>query len=227
MISLRWVALGLCPLLATACGTVVAGTPRAEQRSALSSGTIRPAQLDDLLTPSGSLEVNPGSPLQETDMQAAMFIGADPADCHGVVAFGRFPLIPTDYTGREARTQVDATNEHHLLEVSAAYPETFDAAAFLTSVRDRVTSCQHPVRVWGDDQKRYRVDPAPLVASAPEVARWSTNLSGDRWICEFSVIALANVISEIVTCSADRSIDNAALTTARLEKISQLLHSTA
>lgn len=227
MIGLRWAVLALCALPVTACGTLVAGTPHAEQRSDPSRGAIRPAQLNDLLTPSGSLEVIVGSPLREADLQAALFIGADPADCHGVVGFGRFPLIPTDYTGREARTQVDAADEHQLLEVSATYPASFDAAGYLTSLRSTVTDCQHPVRAWSDDQRRYRVDPAPLVATEPEVARWSTNLSGYRWICEFSVIAVANVISDIVTCSADRSIDIAALTATRLERIRQLLQSTA
>ena len=52
-----------------------------------------------------------------------------PADCHGVVAFGRYPLFPTNYTGREARTQQDhRTDQHQLLEVSASYPADFDAA---------------------------------------------------------------------------------------------------
>lgn len=221
-----WVALSVC-LLAGACGTVVDGTPRAEQRSETSSGAIRPAQLVDLLTPSGSLEVTAGLPLVEADLQAALFIGSDPADCQGVVGFGEYPLLPADYTGREARTQVDRTNEHQLLEVSASYPDRFDAAAFVTSVRDKVTSCQHPVRAWSDDRKRYTVNPMPLTSAQPEVARWSTSLSGQRWICEFSVIARANVISQIVTCSTDRSLDNAALTAARIAKIEQLLRSTA
>jgi hypothetical protein len=52
-------------------------------------------------------------------------------------------------------------------------------------------------------------------------------LAGERWICDFSVVALANVASEIVTCSADRSIDNKALATNRLKKIEELLNSTA
>ena len=49
----------------------------------------------------------PKSPLTEVDMQSALFVGADPADCHGAVAFGRYPIFPTNYTGREARTQQD------------------------------------------------------------------------------------------------------------------------
>jgi hypothetical protein len=57
------------------------------------------------------------------------------------------------------------------------------------------------------------------------MVRWSTNLDGDQWICEFTVIAKANVISQLVTCSADRSIDNKALSDERLQKIEELLNS--
>ncbi|HEY6858095.1 MAG TPA: sensor domain-containing protein, partial [Mycobacterium sp.] len=52
------------------------------------------------------------------------------------------------------------------------------------------------------------------------------SLAGDEWICEFSVIALANVISEVVTCSTNQSIDNRAVTAGRLKKIEELLNST-
>jgi hypothetical protein len=65
-----------------------------------------------------------------------------------------------------------------------------------------------------------------LVATSPEVAQWATNLAGQQWICEFAVIAKANVVSEIVTCTPDRSVDIQALVTKRLEKINQLLNST-
>ncbi|WP_083341719.1 sensor domain-containing protein [Mycobacterium talmoniae] len=228
MNRLRWLALALC-LAPAACSTVVAGSPHAAERGGTApGGPIQPAQLQDLLTPSDSLAVVPGSPLFETNMQAAIFIAADPADCHGVVGFGRFPLFPTDYTGREARTQVDnSADQHQLLEASATYPSDFDAAGFLKSVRDTVTRCQHPVSAWGDAGRKYTVDPTPLTASAPEIAHWSTNLAGEQWICEFSVIAKANVVAEVVTCSPDRSIDNQALAAQRLAKIDELLHSTA
>jgi hypothetical protein len=180
----------------------------------------------DLLTPSGSFSAVAGSPLTEDDMQSALFIGADPADCHGVVAFGRYPLFPTNYTGREARTQQDhRTDQHQLLEVSATYPAGFDAAAFLDSVRKTVSGCQRPVSAWGDDKRRMTVNPAPLVQSPPEVAQWMTNLAGQQWICEFAVLAKANVVSEIVTCSPDRSVDIGALVTKRLKKINELLNS--
>lgn len=66
-------------------------------------------------------------------MQSALFIGADPAQCQGVVGFGRYPLFPTNYTGREARTQQDyRTDQHQLLEVSATYPAALDAPHFST-----------------------------------------------------------------------------------------------
>ena len=45
--------------------------------------------------------------------------------------------------------------------------------------------------------------------------------------CDFSVIAKTNVVSQLVTCSPDRSIDNEALVTKRLAKIDELLHSTS
>jgi hypothetical protein len=84
--------------------------------------------------------------LIEQDMQAALFAGADPAECQGVVGFGRYTLFPRNYTGREARTQADrVTNQHRLLEVSATYPSDFDAVGFLDSVRKAVSGCQHPV----------------------------------------------------------------------------------
>jgi hypothetical protein len=62
---------------------------------------------------------------------------------------------------------------------------------------------------------------------SPEVAQWTTNLAGQQWICDFAVIAKANVVSQIVTCSRDRSIDIQALVTKRLKKIEELLNSTA
>jgi hypothetical protein len=215
-------------LLLISCARVVSGAAQSAHHAGGTSGPIQPSQLDDLLTPSSTLSVLPGTPLVENDMESALFIGANPAECHGVVGFGRFPLFPTNYTGREARTQSDngGKNEHQLLEASASYPSHFSASEFLDSVRKKVTSCQHPVEVWGDDQKRYTVNPAPLFPESSDIAHWSTSLAGDQWLCDFSVIALANVISEIVTCSADRSIDNRALAAGRLKKIEALLNST-
>ncbi|WP_372458026.1 sensor domain-containing protein [Mycobacterium fragae] len=228
MIVVRPLLLALCLILA-GCSNVIAGTPEKQHRGTASGGPIQPAQLDQLLTPSSSLSILASAPLSEHDLQSALFIGADPPECHGVVGFGRFPLFPTNYTGREARTQVDidGPNQHQLLEVSATYPSDFNASAFLDSVRKTVDECQRPVTTWGDDQKRYTVNPAPLIPDSPDIAHWSTKLAGERWICDFSLVALANVASEIVTCSADRSIDNKALASKRLKKIEELLNSTA
>ena len=224
--AIFWLALVLCVAL-SGCTSVVAGSPEAAHRGGASSGPLFPSQLVDLLTPSSSISVVSGSPLAEQDMQAAMFAGSDPAECQGVVAFGGYALFPNNYTGREARTQADATtNQHQLLEVSATYPSNFDAAGFLDAVRKKVSTCQRPVTAWGDDGRRMTVDPAPLVPSSPEVAQWATKLTGEQWVCEFALIAKANVVSEIVTCSADRSVDIQALVTKRLKKIEELLHST-
>ncbi len=225
----RALALLLVPCVAlTGCSRAVSGVARSAPRVGGASGPIQPSQLDQLLTPSSSLSVLPGTPLAETDMQSSLFIGADPADCHGVVAFGRYRLFPTNYTGREARTQTDGgrANEHQLLEASASYPSDFSASGFLDSVRKKVDACQRPVHVWGDDQKRFTVNPAPLISDSPNIAHWSTSLAGDQWICEYSVIALANVISEVATCSANRSIDNRAVAAGRLKEIQELLNST-
>jgi PknH-like extracellular domain len=221
-----WLVLVFCVALA-GCSSVVVGTPKAATGGAADSGPIHPSQLVDLLTPSSSLSVVAGSPLFEQDMQSALFAGADPTECQGVVGFGYFPLFPRNYTGREARTQADSvTNKHQLLEVSATYPSKFDAAGFLDSVRKAVSGCQHPVTAWGDDQRKMTVDPKPLVPGSPELAQWTTNLAGQQWICDFAIIAKANVVSQIVTCSPDRSIDIQALVTKRLKKIEELLHST-
>jgi PknH-like extracellular domain len=209
------------------CARVVSGDAQSAHRAGSTSGPIQPSQLDDLLTPS-SLSILPGTPLVERNMQSALFIAADPAECQGAVAFGRYPLFPTNYTGREARTQSDGgeASEHQLLEASASYPNDFSASGFLDSVRKEVGACQRPVQVWGDDQKRFTVTPTPLIPDSPNIAHWSNSLAGDEWICEFSVIALANVISEVVTCSTNRSIDNRAVTAGRLKKIEELLNST-
>lgn len=210
------------------CNTVVSGTPVASKRGAASSGPIYPAQLPDLLTPSRSLSVAAGIPLSEQDMQSALFAGADPAECQGVAGYGTYPLLPKNYTGREARTQADSVkDQHQLLEVSATYPSTFDAAGFLDSVRKAVSGCQRPITAWGDDQRKVTVDPSPLAQGSPDVAQWTTKLAGQQWICDFAVIAKANVVSEIVTCSPDRSIDIQSLVTKRLKKIEELLNSTA
>jgi hypothetical protein len=191
-------------------------------------GPILPAQLPDLLTPSSSLSVAQGSPLFEGDMQASLFAGAEPAQCLGATAYGTYPLFPHDYTGREARTQEDTVqNQHQLLEVSATYPSNFDAAGFLATVRKTVSDCQIPVTAWGDDNKKLTVAPGPLLPTVPDVVHWTTKIVGDQWTCDFSVIAKANVVSQLVTCSPDRSIDNEALVTKRLAKIDELLHSTS
>ena len=220
-----WLVLVCCVAL-SGCTDVIGGAPRAATGGPAHAGPIFPSQLEDLLTPSGTLTVVPNSPLTEVDMQSALFVGADPADCHGAVAFGRYPIFPTNYTGREARTQQDGQAEQHqLLEVSATYPANFDAAGFLDSLRKTVSGCQHPVVAWGDNGRRMTVNPTPLVESPPEVAQWRTNLAGQKWVCEFAVIAKANVISEIVTCSPDRSVDIGALITKRLKKINELLNS--
>lgn len=226
--DMRWsLALVLALLLAvTGCRQRVDGEATAE-RGAGPSGPVQPAQLDQLLTPSLSLTVTPGKPLFETDMQSALWTGADPAECQGVVGYGRHPLFPTNYTGREARTQTDNQfpNQHQLLEVSATYPADFQAAKFLESVRATVSRCQQSVAAWGDDEKRHTVTPGPLTSGSPDMVRWSTNLDGDQWICEFTMIAKANVISQLVTCSPDRSIDNTALSNRRLQKIDELVNS--
>lgn len=218
----------LCCVVLAGCTSVVGGTARTASQHQASSGPIYPSQLEDLLTPSEAVSVVQNIPLLESDMQSAMYVSADPAECHGVVAFGRYPLFPTDYTGREARTQQDhLPDQHQLLEVSATYPAGFDATGFLESVRKTVSRCQRPVTASGDDGHKMTVIPAPLVASPPEVARWMTNLVGQKWICELAVIAKANVVAEIVTCSPDRSVDIEALITKRLRKVNELLKSTS
>jgi hypothetical protein len=169
-----------------------------------------------------------GSPLFEQDMQNALFMAADPAQCHGVAGYGGHALFPKNYTGREARTQADSLkNQHQLLEVSATYPSGFDAAAFLESVRKTVSGCQHPITAWSDDHRKATVDPSPLVPGSREVARWTTKLEGDQWICDFAVIAMANVVSQIVTCSTDHSVDIQTLVAKRIKKIQELISSTA
>jgi PknH-like extracellular domain len=223
--AVRWLVLAACIAL-PGCSTVVPGTPRAATRG--SAGPISPSQLVDLLTPSLSFSVVSGSPLSEQNMQDALFVGADPAECQGVAGFGRYPLFPKNYTGREARTQSDhANNQHQVLEVSATYPSAFDAAGFLDSVRATVSACQRPITTWGDDQRKLKVNPTLLMESPPEVAHWATTLGGQQWICDFAVIAKANVVAQIVTCSPDRSIDIGPLVTKRLKKIQELLNSTA
>ncbi|MGH3724252.1 MAG: sensor domain-containing protein [Mycobacterium sp.] len=224
--DMRWLLplLLALPLAVTGCQRGVDGEATADRRLD-SAGPIQPAQLDQLLTPSLSLTVTPGKPLFETDMQSILWIGSDPAECQGVVGYGRYPLFPTDYTGREARTQIDnQSNQHQLLEASATYPGGFQAAKFLDSVRNKVAACQFPVAAWGDDGKRHTVTPTPVTPGSPDMVRWSTNLSADQWICEFTMIAKANVISQVVTCSADRSINNQVLSDARLKKIDELLN---
>ena len=159
---------------------------------------------------------------------AALAAGADPAECHGVVGYGHYPLFPSNYTGREARTQRDnATNQHQLLEVSATYPSSFDAVRFLDSIRNTVSDCQHTVRAWGDDERKMTVIPTPLIAGSPDIARWTTNFPRQQWTCDFAVIAKANVISQIETCSHDRSIDIQPLVAKRLKEIQDLLSSKA
>jgi hypothetical protein len=219
--------LVLCVALA-GCTSVVAGTSKAGKRGGGSNGPIFPSQLVDLLTPSMSLSVVSGSPLFEQDMQNALFTTADPAQCHGVAGYGGHPLFPKNYTGREARTQADSLkNQHQLLEVSATYPSGFDAAAFLDSIRKTVLGCQHPIAAWSDDHRKATVDPSPLVPGSREVARWTTKLEGDQWICDFAVIAMANVVSQIVTCSTDHSVDIQTLVAKRIKKIQELISSTA
>jgi hypothetical protein len=224
---------GGCLALA-GCSSTVHGNPMAAAPGAGASphagsaGPILPAQLPDLLTPSSTLSVSPSGALFEADMQAALFAGADPADCLGAAAYGTYPLLPHDYTGREARPQQDAApNQHQLLEVSATYPSDFDAAGFLDSVRKTVSGCQSSITAWGDDNKKVTVTPGPLLPGVPDVAHWTTKLREDRWICDFSVIAKANAVYHLVTCSPDRSIDNEVLVTNPLAKIEELLHSTS
>lgn len=217
----------VCVLLA-ACTSVVAGTPKAEKRGGASSGPIFPSQLVDLLTPSESLSVVAGSPLFEQDMQSALFSGADPTECQGVAGYGGYALFPKNYTGREARTQSDARkDQHQLLEVSASYPTGFNAAGFLDSVRKTVSGCQHPITSWGNDQRKVIVEPGPLQQSSAEVAQWSTKLQGEQWLCDFAVIAMANVVSQIVTCSPDHSVDIQTLVAKRIKKIEELINATA
>lgn len=220
--------LVLCCAALSGCTNVVDGDPTAKKSGPGSGGPIFASQIDDLLTPSGAFSVVNGSPLTETDMQSALFVAADPTECHGVVAFGRYPLFPSNYTGREARTQQDyLADQHQLLEVSATYPTAFDAGGFLDSVRKTVSGCQRPVTARGDDGHQVEVNPGPLIPGPSEVAHWMTHLPGQKWICEFAMIAKANVVSEIVTCSPDRSPDMETLITKRLKKINELLKSTS
>ncbi|HTQ16161.1 MAG TPA: sensor domain-containing protein [Mycobacterium sp.] len=217
-----------CCLVLAGCSNVVAGTPKAGKRGGGSNGPIFPSQLVELLTPSEELSAVPGSPLFEQDMQNALFTSADPAECHGVAGYGGHHLFPNDYTGREARTQADALkNQHQLLEVSATYPSGFNAAAFLDSIRKLVSGCQHPITAWSDDQRKSTVDPTPLQAGSPEVVQWSTKLEGEQWFCDFAMIAKANVVAQIVTCSPDHSVDIKTLIAKRLKKIEELINSTA
>lgn len=219
-----WLLLVWCVALC-GCSTVVAGSPKAARFGAGPSGPINPAELDQLLTPSHSLSVVSGQPLSEDDMHSALFAGSDPAECQGVVAYGGYALLPKTYTGREARTQNDGySNQHQLLEVSATYPAGFDAAGFLDSVRKTVSGCQHPVTAWGNDKQKVTVNPAPLAQGSPEVVQWSTNLTGHQWVCDFAIISKANVIAEIVTCSADHSVDIQALINKRIRKIDELIN---
>jgi hypothetical protein len=219
--------LFLCVALA-GCSRTVDGAPAAATRGPAAGGPIQPAQLPDLLTPSLSLSVGADGPLAEQDLQSSLFAGANPAGCQGVVGYGHYPLFPTNYTGREARTQTDGVaNTHQLLEVSATYPSAFNASGFLESVRRTVSGCQFPVIAWGDDEQKVTVTPGPLIPGSPDVAHWTTNLSGQQWLCDFAVIAKANVVSQIATCSTDHSIDNQALVTKRLKKIDELLNATA
>src|SRR4051812_26907662 len=112
--SRAWCWLVLVLFLALpGCTSVVGGSPQAASTNAAQGGPIQPSQFEDLLTPSSSVSVVPNAPLTEEDMQAALFVGADPAKCHGAVAFGRFPLFPSNYTGREARTQQDHMKNQH------------------------------------------------------------------------------------------------------------------
>ena len=225
-IVVRWFLVALCLALA-GCSTAVDGAPEPATGGAATGGLIQPAKLADLLTPSESLAVERGSPLTEDDLQRILFTGAHPGGCHGVVGFGHYPLFPSNYTGREARTQVDsAATQHQLLEVSATYPSDFDAARFLGSVRETVAGCQHVVTAWGDDERRSTVTPAALIPGSPDVAHWTTNLSGQQWVCDFAIIAKVNVVSQIETCSPDRSIDIQPLVTKRLKEIQDLLNST-
>lgn len=225
--AVGWLLVVLCVALA-GCTRAVDGAPTPGTLGVAASGLVQPAQLVDLLTPSESLAVVPGMPLAEHDLQSVLFVGAAPSQCHGVVGFGHYPLFPTNYTGREARTQVDnTTDRHQLLEASATYPSDFDAAHFLDSVRNTVSNCQHTVIAWGDDERKRPVKPSSLIPVSADVAHWTTNLSDSQWICDFAIIAKANVVSQIETCSADRSFDIAPLITKRLKEIEDLLESTA
>jgi hypothetical protein len=222
-----WCVAVLCIALA-GCSRIVGGAAEPATGGTATAGLIQPAQLADLLSPSASLAVVPGSPLVEHDLQAILFTGADPAGCHGIVGYGHYPLFPSNYTGREARTQRDdATNQHQLLEVAATYPSDFNASRFLDSVRTTVSGCQRTVTAWADDESKTTVTPAPLIPGSPDVAHWTTNLTGQQWICDFAVIVKANVIAQIETCSLDRSIDIEPLVAKRLKMIQDLLSSTA
>jgi len=146
----------------------------------------------NLLTPPSSLSVVPGTPLFEDDMQAALFIGADPANATASWLSAAIRCSRrTTRAGKPAPKTTAPPNQHQLLEVSATYPTNFDAAVFLDSIRKDVSGCQRTVTAWGDDGIKRTVDPAPLVASSPEVPSWATNLAGQQWICEFAVIAKA------------------------------------
>jgi hypothetical protein len=196
-----WFVAVLCIALA-GCSRAVDGIPEPATGDAAASALIQPAQLADLLTPSASRAVVPGSPLAEHDLQAVLFVGADPAECHGVVGYGRYPLFPSNYTGREASIQRDnTTNQHQLLEVSATYPSDFNTARFLDSVRKTAAGLPAHSHSVGRRRAQEDRDPAPLIPGSPDIAGWTTNLSGQQWICEFAVIAKANVVSQIATCS--------------------------
>ena len=69
----RWLVLVCCVAL-PGCTDVIGGAPRAATGGPAHAGPIFPSQLEDLLTPSGTLTVVPNSPLTEVDMAVT---GAD------------------------------------------------------------------------------------------------------------------------------------------------------
>lgn len=226
---LKVIAGAACVVLiaCTGCTGTVEGTPVAARSDNGADGPILPGQLDDLLTPPKSYSVVPGFPLDEYDLKPALLIGAEPAECLGAVTYDGYPLFPANYNGNVARTQVDGSSvQHTLLEVSATYRSELDPS-FLDGVRKKVTGCNRSVVVWADDGVRTTLKVSGLQDSSPNVVRWYTEQTAQQWFCEFALIQKANVVSQIVGCSPDRSVGVAELADKRLKKIDELLNSAA
>lgn len=197
------------------------GHPNADPSATV--GPILPQSLTDLLVPSGHLSAEPGDPLVEQDLRQALFVSADPSTCFGAVGFGGQKLFPDGDANRVVRTQADQ-DQHQLLEASAVYPSSFDAARLLETVRTTVNACQFPVTSTDGAGHVARVQPSPLTdPQSSHIVTWSTSLTDVQWLCDFAVVAEANAMSELVTCSYDHKPNVLALARQRLETIERLM----